>query len=107
MQTRQLPHPAHGEVGLTSVLAALSDPTRLAIMQRLVRSGEAGCGEFESNLCKSTLSHHMKVLREAGLIQNRKEGTRCWVAVRPEIAAEFPGLLETILGLAEREGPAE
>jgi DNA-binding transcriptional ArsR family regulator len=98
---RQLPHPAPGEVGLGAVLAALSDPVRLAIVARLARTGECAWGEFELGVCKSTLSHHMKVLREAGLIRHRREGTHCRVAPRPEIERDFPGLLDTVLGLAD------
>jgi hypothetical protein len=43
----------------------------------------------------------MKVLREAGVIVHRKEGTRCFVALRPELEAAFPGLLGCILSFAE------
>jgi DNA-binding transcriptional ArsR family regulator len=100
--TRQLPHPQADQITLTGVLAALSDPIRLAIVARLVESGERGWGEFELPVCKSTLSHHIKVLREAGVIQHRKDGTRCWVAARPELDQEFPGLLATILALAAK-----
>jgi hypothetical protein len=42
----------------------------------------------------------MKVLRNAGLIANRKDGTRCLVSLRPELSDRFPGLVETILRLA-------
>src|SRR3546814_3708764 len=45
----------------------------------LRKTGERGWGEFDFPVGKSTLSHHMKVLREAGVIHHRKEGTRCWV----------------------------
>jgi hypothetical protein len=44
----------------------------------------------------------MKVLREAGVILHRKEGTRCFVTLRPELEAVFPGLLGCILGFAEK-----
>ena len=101
--TKQLPHPGTDQITLTGVLAALSDPIRLAIVATLARTGERGWSEFEVPVCKSTLSHHMKVLREAGIIQHRKDGTRCSIALREELAREFPGLLGTILALAEKQ----
>ncbi len=100
---KQLPHPPPDEVSVTGVLAALSDPIRLAIVAILARHGERKWSEFEAPVCKSTLSHHMKVLREAGLLQHRREGTRCFVSLRPEASRDLPGLLDTILALAGRE----
>jgi DNA-binding transcriptional ArsR family regulator len=83
--TKQLPHPGADQITLTGVLAALSDPIRLAIVATLARTGERGWSEFELPVCKSTLSHHIKVLREAGIIQHRKDGTRCWITLRDEL----------------------
>ncbi len=80
------------------MLAALSDPIRLEIARRLqAEPGEHGWGAFEMPVCKSTLSHHVKVLREAGVIRHRKEGTRCWIAANPCLDEAFPGLLDAIL----------
>jgi DNA-binding transcriptional ArsR family regulator len=62
------------------------------VAQRLQNSREFDCGVAES-----TLSHHLKVLRLAGVINHRKEGTRCFVALRPELETAFPGLLASIL----------
>ena len=101
--TKQLPHPGADQITLTRVLAALSDPIRLAIVATLARTGERGWSEFELPVGKSTLSHHLKVLREAGVIQHRKDGTRCWIAPREELEREFPGLLGTVLALAETQ----
>jgi DNA-binding transcriptional ArsR family regulator len=105
---RQLPHPKIDEITLPGVLAALSDPARLRIVRALAGAGcERPWGEFDVGVGPSTLSHHMKVLREAGVILHRKEGTRCFVALRPELEAAFPGLLGCILGFAEGEaGPS-
>jgi DNA-binding transcriptional ArsR family regulator len=55
-------------------------------------------------VAKSTLSHHLKVLRAAGLTRTREEGTRCFVRLRrDDIATRFPQLLEAVLAAAGRE----
>lgn len=96
--------PALQDIALTDVLGALSDPTRLAIVARLSKSGsEHGWGELDVGVCKSTLSHHIKVLREAGLIHYRKTGTRCHISIRRELDGAFPGLLDQVLRLAEAD----
>lgn len=93
---KQLDHPEISQITLAAVLAALGDPVRLEIVHSL-RQGERGASAFECNLANSTRSHHLKVLREAGVIAHRKEGTRCFVALRPELEQRFPGLLRSVL----------
>jgi DNA-binding transcriptional ArsR family regulator len=93
-------HPEVAAVTLTEVLHALSDPVRLSILQALTPGRESAWSGFMVNVAPSTLSHHMKVLRNAGLIANRKDGTRCLVSLRPELSDRFPGLLDTVLRLA-------
>ncbi|HWL69473.1 MAG TPA: metalloregulator ArsR/SmtB family transcription factor [Geminicoccus sp.] len=97
---RQPDHPAIDAVQLTEVLAALADPVRLSLVATLAEGGARTCGEFDLPVAKSTLSHHMKVLREAGILTSRVEGTRCFVALRPELEDRFPGLLGRVLALA-------
>jgi DNA-binding transcriptional ArsR family regulator len=99
--TRQLPHPPRSEITLTTVLAALSDPVRLAIVARLAkRPGEHNWNDFaDLGVAPSTLSHHMKTLRLAGLIHHRKAGTRCHVSLRPDLDETLPNLLPTVLTL--------
>ena len=94
---RQYRHPARDEITLPRVLAALSDPVRLSIVEALAAGGERGWSGFDACVSNSTLSHHMKVLRLAGVISNRGDGTRCFVSLRPELEQAFPGLLASIL----------
>jgi DNA-binding transcriptional ArsR family regulator len=104
---RQLQHPSQGDITLTGVLGALSDPVRLQIVSELAACGERGSSAFECDLANSTLSHHLKVLRLAGVIQHRKEGTRCFVSLRPDLEASFPGLLASVLKFHEADGKPE
>ena len=93
-----LVHPDRGELRFTVVLSALSDPVRLAIVARLAEvepDGELACTTFALPVSKSTQSGHFKVLREAGVIGQRDEGTRRLNRLRREdLDARFPGLLD-------------
>ncbi|MFC5813922.1 ArsR/SmtB family transcription factor [Nonomuraea harbinensis] len=65
---------------------------------------ERGWGELRAPVAKSTLSHHLKVLRDAGITRTRQEGTRCYVALRrTDLDRRFPGLLDAVLAAAEGE----
>ena len=95
-------HPAVGDITLAGVLGALSDPMRLKILKKLLErrdaslscSGAAPCPDMP----KSTLSHHFRVLREAGLIRTTKQGVENLNSVRwDEVNARFPGLLKAIM----------
>ena len=86
------------EQGLIEVLQALADPVRLQIVAHLAQVGEVACGTVPLSLSKSTVSHHYKVLREAGIVHVRVEGTRRYQALRrKDLDARFPGLLDAIL----------
>lgn len=105
---RQLRHPETGEITLAGVLAALSDPVRLRIVATLAEMGaERAWGDFDVAVGASTLSHHMKALRLAGVITHRKEGTRCFVSLRRDLEDTFPGLLACILKYAGGNGERE
>jgi DNA-binding transcriptional ArsR family regulator len=103
-QPKQLPHPAPKEITLARVLHALSDPVRLSVVAELAGGHERASSAFECGVSESTLSHHLKVLRLAGVINHRKEGTRCFVGLRPELERALPGLIAAILKLRERDG---
>ncbi|MEE1794327.1 helix-turn-helix transcriptional regulator [Streptomyces sp. BE308] len=95
---RTLSHPARSDIELTAVFHALSDPTRLSIVRSLVGIDEQSCGTLDIPLSKSTLSHHLKVLRDAGVTHTRIEGTHRYMSLRREdLDARFPGLLDVAL----------
>jgi len=90
--------PKAAELELTAVLYALSDDIRLRIVQKLTVTDEIACGYFEIDMPKSSLSHHFRVLRNAGVITSRKEGTALMNRLRrADIDERFPGLLDSIL----------
>jgi DNA-binding transcriptional ArsR family regulator len=96
-----IPHPARQELDLAAVLHALSDPVRLEIVAGLADGTERTCGSFDVAVTKSTCTHHFRVLREAGLIRQRQQGTaRLNSLRRDDLEARFPGLLGTILKAA-------
>ena len=91
-------HPELADVTLPTVMQALSDPCRIEILRALLDAGELACGDIPLDISKATVSHHFAVLREAGLIQTRTEGTRCLSTVREEeLQKRFPGLLGLVL----------
>jgi DNA-binding transcriptional ArsR family regulator len=94
---RLISHPETDEVELAQVLHALSDPVRLKIVSHLGCCGECACGQLEVSVSKSTLTHHLKVLRDAGLTRTRSEGVQRLVSLRREdLDKRFPGLLDLV-----------
>ncbi len=71
---------------LSKTFAALSDVTRLGMVERLIREGELPAGDLvdDATISGPAISRHLKVLREAGVIGQRAAGTRRYYAVRPE-----------------------
>jgi ArsR family transcriptional regulator, arsenate/arsenite/antimonite-responsive transcriptional repressor len=71
---------------LAPVLAALSDPVRLRLLSIVAAEGEACSCNLEAPLAKSqpTISHHTKVLAEAGLLVGERRGKWMWWRVVPE-----------------------
>lgn len=89
-------------LSLTAVLAALADPGRLDIVRTLAERGEECCtkvGEAAGlAVGKSTLSHHLRVLRESGITRTRAQGTHRYISLRREdLDAAFPHLMDAVL----------
>ncbi|GAA4104999.1 ArsR family transcriptional regulator [Actinomadura miaoliensis] len=95
-----LPEPDVADLRLDRVMAALSDPLRLEIVRRLLLEREEfdhPCGWFGFDRPKSSLTHHFRALREAGLIRQRQYGLERRSHVRvDDIDARFPGLLALV-----------
>jgi DNA-binding transcriptional ArsR family regulator len=102
--TADVVEPARERISLPAVLHALADPTRLAVVHQLDRGGELLCGAFDVRVAKSTLSQHLRVLRDAGITHTRPAGTQRWLSVRrDDLDAVFPGLLDVSLGAAGQD----
>jgi DNA-binding transcriptional ArsR family regulator len=93
-------HPAREELSLTDVLVALGNPIRLAAVRRIAAK-ECICSDFDAGVSKSTMTHHWRVLREAGVIRQRPEGRVIFMCLRrDDLEARFPGLLSVIVDRA-------
>jgi DNA-binding transcriptional ArsR family regulator len=94
------------KLSLPEVLYSLSDPLRLRIVRQLADEGDAACGTFGIRMPKSSLSHHFKVLRDAGVVLTRSEGVRRINTLnRTGLDAAFPGLLDAILAVPAAKKP--
>ncbi|MFF1902641.1 ArsR/SmtB family transcription factor [Kitasatospora sp. NPDC058218] len=109
MEAEHLPQPATADIELVAVLHALGDPVRLRLLASYADGGEHSCDPRHlglDHLHKSTVSHHMRVLREAGVTSTRVAGRNRFVSLRrTDLDARFPGLLDALLAaVAGRPG---
>ena len=80
----------------TAVLKALADPRRFELLERIARNScPLGCAEARKALpiSAATLSHHVKELETAGLIEVRREGKFHYLALRPGVLEALAGVL--------------
>ncbi|MCE7001540.1 helix-turn-helix domain-containing protein [Kibdelosporangium philippinense] len=96
-----LPHPSRDEIRIEAVLHALADPVRLQMVRVLAAlppDEGVACGSLDLTISKSTTTHHVRTLREAGVINVRPEGTsRISRLRRDDLDALYPGMLDGIL----------
>src|SRR5580698_7792471 len=100
---RERPELRVDELDLASVMHALADPSRLRMVAALDGGTELPCAVLGEQagvgMAKSTTTHHLSVLRDAGLTRTRHEGQRKLVTLR---RAEQAGELRVQLGTAVR-----
>ena len=95
---RTIWYPDRDDITIYGVLSAVSDPTRLEIVRQLAGHDEAPIAMFLGMGSKQNLTHHFKVLRDAGLIMGRYEGRSKFIWLRRDLLDEmFPGLLDGLL----------
>jgi len=102
--TERLPQPDLADIDLVTVLHALGDPVRMTLLLSYADNAEHSCdprGLGLDHLHKSTVSHHMRVLREAGVTTTRVSGRNRFVSLRrTDLDTRFPGLLDALLSAA-------
>ena len=94
--------PAAEDFQLPRVLAALADPHRLATVRFVASHGESWCSQVMQEaglpMTKSTFSHHLRILREAGVLTKRIQGAKGYTRLRKaDLDQRFPGLIDSIL----------
>jgi DNA-binding transcriptional ArsR family regulator len=93
-----LPQPDLANVDIGVVLQALADPIRLQIVRSLDTVGESTCTALDLPIKVSTVSHHMHILRDSGVVSTRLVGNARPSRLRKEeLEDRFPGLLSSIL----------
>jgi ArsR family transcriptional regulator len=81
-----------------ALLQALAEPTRLAIVRLLAREGEAAAGDFSAccEVAQPTISHHLKVLRTAGVVASHRQGTSIRYRLAPQATRRLTRLLNDL-----------
>ncbi|MCJ2186227.1 ArsR/SmtB family transcription factor [Novosphingobium beihaiensis] len=95
---RTYAHPDPEDVKLPRVLFALSDPVRLEMVRILADREAVNSLDLGPGMPKSTVTHHTRILREAGVTNTRPEGRNCWISLRRDVLdVKFPGLVDVVL----------
>jgi ArsR family transcriptional regulator len=91
------------------VAKALADPTRFELLLRIAASGEINCRDLVTlfPFSQATVSHHLKILTEAGLITARRAGQFSYFRIRPGALEEHGRTLLSAFGKGRRAGRRE
>ena len=83
---------------LAELARALSHPARVAIVRYLAERGTCVCGQIVDvlPLAQATVSQHLKVLKEAGLVQGEVDGPRTCYCVNPDTVKRFQSLVASL-----------
>lgn len=100
MAPSELPHPGADDLEVGPILLALADENRRRVIAELAAQPdeERLCASFDLPVSKSSRTHHWRVLREAGLVQQRDAGNRLYMRLRKkDLDRRFPGLIEAVV----------
>lgn len=83
------------EDNIVKIAKALSDKTRVRILKEIASKGSISCGDAEKvvDLSQPTVSHHIKILSDAGLLNTEKDGRHIIISVNKKILDDFNQLL--------------
>ncbi|MBA2264326.1 MAG: helix-turn-helix transcriptional regulator [Chloroflexi bacterium] len=86
-----------------ALLSALADPVRLSFVRQLVESdGICACDFSECcTVSQPTISHHLKVLREAGVVVSERQGTNIVYSLAPDFSRRWAGIGASLAGLVQ------
>ncbi len=89
------------------VLKALGHARRFRMVQELAAAGELSCGQLgdKFDLSQPTVSHHLKILMEAGLVTTRHQGQHHFLSVNHELLGELAALLPARLKKPQAKKP--
>ena len=97
------------ELTLITALKALADKNRFGMVQEIAAAGELSCGQVKDrfHLSQPTISHHMKILADAGVIVMREAGQHHFVSVNLELIHEIAAFLPTGVSRKVKRPPAK
>lgn len=95
-----LEQPGRDELRIEAVIAALDHPVRLRVVRTLDGAdAELTCQQILPDMTKSSASHHWRVLRESGLVSQRRDGRFLFQRLRrDDLDSRFPGVLDAVVG---------
>jgi DNA-binding transcriptional ArsR family regulator len=94
---------------LVRALKALADPTRFRMVQEIAAAGELSCGEVAEHfdVSQPTISHHLKMLADAGILLKRSSGKHHYTSINQVLLKRLVDLIpERLAPEAKRERPA-
>ncbi len=93
---------------LVQVLKSLADPSRLKMIQEIASAGELSCGQIAEHfdVSQPTISHHLKILQEAGVLISRQEGKHHFISVNHALLGKVAGLIPVRLAPDARRAPS-
>ena len=89
---------------LQDTMKALSDPTRRRILE-LLKKGPMPAGELgkEFDMTGATMSHHLSILKKAGLVQDQKKGTFIYYEINTSVMEDLLGWVVSFMGDKDNE----
>jgi ArsR family transcriptional regulator len=87
------------DTDIVRALKALADPTRFRMIQEIAAAGELSCGQLTQcfDVSQPTISHHLKLLMDAGLLIQRTEGKHHYTSVDKKLVARIAALIPSRL----------